>query len=371
MRVVFTGGGTGGHLYPAIAIADALRERGADVLFVGTADRLEATIVPRAGYALATVRSRPLSRKLSPALLAMGFANAAGTVQAMRVLRRFRPDIVIATGGYVCFPVVFAARALRVHPIALLEPNAHPGLTNRLLAPLVDEVWGAFSEGDRRFHGKYVHAGIPVRAALRALPSREEALARLGLSAKRRTILAMGGSQGARSINDALASLVTSDGLPDGWQLIHVTGEKEYDRVRRLTRGPQGSVRGDAEPVMRPYLHDLTDAYAAADLVLARAGASTLGELAATGRPAILVPYPHAADDHQRANAAMVADAGAAVVVDDRELAAGKLRTILADVTMPARFAALAAAAERSRDADPLATILARVDALLAKKRQR
>ena len=349
LNVVFTGGGTGGHLYPAISIAQALGDR-ANVTFIGSADRLEAKIVPQAGYPLITVRSAPAKR---------AYVNVVGLFQAVAALRRLRPDIVIATGGYVSFPVVLAARMLG-KKIALLEPNAHPGLTNRMLAPLVDEVWGAFAQADRRFANKYVHTGIPVRAALRSLPTRDAALERLGLSTKRSTLLAMGGSQGARSINDALTSLVKSDGLPEGWQLIHVTGEQEYDRVRNALGKADG---------LRAYLHDLSDAYAAADLVLARAGASTLGELAAIGRPAILVPYPHAAEDHQRANAAMVAQAGAAVVVDDRELIAGKLRGVLADVTKPARLAELRAAAERERAADPLTTILARVDALTMRKK--
>ncbi len=362
LNVVFTGGGTGGHLYPAIAIADALRDR-ATITFIGTADRLEATIVPAAGYALQTVASAPLTRKLSPELLRTALANARGVTQALRIVRRIKPDLVIATGGYVCFPVVIAARLLRVHPLALLELNAHPGLTNRLLAPLVDEVWGAFEAADPRFRGKYVHTGIPVRDALRSLPPREAALERLGLSTQRSTILAMGGSQGARSINDALTSLLKSDGLPEGWQVIHVTGESEYDRVRAALDGPASAVR--------PYLDDLSDAYAAADLVLARAGASTLGELAATGKPAILVPYPHAADDHQRANAVQQAQRGAAVVIDDRDLAAGKLRALLADVTVPSRLAVMREAAERLRASDPLATILARVGALQARKMRR
>jgi UDP-N-acetylglucosamine--N-acetylmuramyl-(pentapeptide) pyrophosphoryl-undecaprenol N-acetylglucosamine transferase len=354
VNVVFAGGGTGGHLYPAISIAQALGER-ANIAFIGTADRLEAKIVPQAGYRLITVRSAPRKR---------AYINVVGFFQAMRVLAQLQPDIVIATGGYVCFPVVLAARTLRNiglirAKIALLEPNAHPGLTNRMLAPIVDEVWGAFSQADERFANKYIHTGIPVRAGLRTLPAREAALARLGLSAQRSTLLAMGGSQGARSINDALVSLIKTDGLPDGWQLLHVTGEQEYDRVRAA----QGAGSG-----LRAYLNEVADAYAAADLVLARAGASTVGELAATGRPAILVPYPHAAEDHQSANAAMVAQTGAAVVVDDRELAAGKLRGILADVTRPARLAELRTAAERERAADPLTTILARVDALTMRK---
>ena len=370
MNVVFTGGGTGGHLYPAIAIADALRDR-ANVLFVGTADRLEATLVPKAGYPLATVFSRALTRKLSLEFLRTVTANAAGTFQAARILHRFKPDIVIATGGYVCAPVVLAARMLGVRPIALLEPNARPGLTNRLLAPLVDEVWGAFPHGDTRFAGKYVHTGIPVRASLRVLPSREEAVARLGLSAKRRTLLAVGGSQGARSINDALTSLVKTDGLPAGWQLVHVTGEREYDRVRSALRQAQSDtgVAVNHESAVRPYLHDMTDAYAAADLVLARAGASTLGELAATGKPAILVPYPLASDDHQMANAAAAAATGAAIVLEDRELAAGRLRSVLAETSVPARLAAMETAAAGLRATDPVATILARVENLASRRK--
>jgi UDP-N-acetylglucosamine--N-acetylmuramyl-(pentapeptide) pyrophosphoryl-undecaprenol N-acetylglucosamine transferase len=372
VNVVFTGGGRGGPSHPTTPPPDALRARGASITFIGAADRLEATIVPKAGYPLVTVASGPLARSVSPRLIRSGFANLAGTVQAASALRRLKPDIVIATGGYVCFPVALAATIMRMHPIALLEPNAQPGLTNRVLASLVDEVWGAFAQADTHFKGKYVYTGIPVRASLHALPSRDDAVARLGLSAKRKTLLAMGGSQGARSINDALTSLVGSGGLPEGWQLLHVTGEKEYDRVSaalRQSRGDTGS--GDTAPALRPYLHDLTDAYAAADLVLARAGASTLGELAATGKPAILVPYPHAAGDHQRRNAEMAAQTGAAVVVDDRELAAGKLRMVLSDVTRPARFAQLAHAAERARASDPLATILGRVDDLVARKKRR
>jgi UDP-N-acetylglucosamine--N-acetylmuramyl-(pentapeptide) pyrophosphoryl-undecaprenol N-acetylglucosamine transferase len=358
VNVVFTGGGTGGHLYPAIAIADALRER-AQIAFIGTADRLETTIVPRAGYPLYTVASRPLARKLSFELLRTVAVNACGVVQAAFVLRKLRPDLLIATGGYVCAPVVLAARLLRIRPAVLFEPNASPGLTNRMLAPLVDEVWGAFPEGDPRFASKYRCTGIPVRAVLRALPPRAAAIERLGLSPERRTLLAMGGSQGARSINDALIALLRGAGLPDGWQLVHVTGEREFDRVRSSVRSA-GAVRA--------YIDDLSDAYAAADLVLARSGASTLGELAATGKPAVLVPYPHAAGDHQRANAEAAAAAGAALVTSDRELAGGGLRAVLDRATAPAVLAALTQAAQANRAHDPVAAILARVDALVGRK---
>jgi len=365
MTVVFAGGGTGGHVYPAIAIADALVARGWTAEFVGTADRLESKIVPQAGYRLHAIVSRPLSRKFHAELFATVFANGAGIAQSAALLRRLKPAALIATGGYVCFPVVFAARALRAFglyrgPIALFEPNAQPGLTNRLLAPLVDEIWGAFDGGDPRFSGKYVKTGVPVRASLRSLPSRELAAARLGLDPNRKTLLAMGGSQGARAINDALAALTQSDGLPAGWQVLQVTGERDYDRVR--------AELGTRAGIVRPYLSDVADAYAASDLVLARAGASTLGELAALGKPAILVPYPHAADDHQAANAQRFAAAGAAVMLADRELSNGRLREVLADCAKPERLEALRGAAARLRAGDAVAAIVDRVDALVARR---
>jgi UDP-N-acetylglucosamine--N-acetylmuramyl-(pentapeptide) pyrophosphoryl-undecaprenol N-acetylglucosamine transferase len=365
LSVVFAAGGTGGHLYPAIAVADALRERQAAIAFVGTADRLEATIVPKAGYALHAVASRPLAREFSWDAFRTVASNAAGTLQSLALLLRLRPDVLVATGGYVCFPAVLAARVLRTlqlsrMAIVVLEPNAKPGLTNRLLAPLVDEVWGAFGDPDPRFAGKYVRTGVPVRAALRVLPPRDVAIAALGLDPARKTLLAMGGSQGARTINDALTALANDGGLPPGWQLVAVTGARDYYGVRANVRDPG--------IVVRPYLDDPSHAYAAADLVLARAGASTLAELAATGKPAILVPYPFAADGHQASNAERFAATGAAAIVADADVQRGVLRGVLAEATAPARIAAMQAAAERVRAGDPVATILARVDWLTARK---
>lgn len=360
MTVVFAGGGTGGHLYPAIAIADALRDR-ARIAFVGTADRLEASIVPRAGYELHTIASRPLPRRPSPKLLHTIAANAKGTVQSLRLLAAKRPDIVIATGGYVAFPVALAARIRRMlhlsaAPLVLLEPNAEPGLTNRMLAPIVDEVWGASQAPARRLAGKYRVTGVPVRATLRTLPERGIAMARLGLDPARKTLVVMGGSQGARSINDAVVRLVDASTVPDGWQIFALTGRDEFQRV------------GARLPHARAYLDDMADAYAAADLLLTRAGASTLGELAALGKPAILVPYPHAAEGHQATNAARFEAAGAAVVLTDERLREGDLAAVLSQTVDERRLASLASAAARLRGSDPLLAILARVDALLSRK---
>lgn len=348
MTVVFAGGGTGGHLYPAIAIADALRNRGAQIRFVGTADRLEGTIVPQAGYALSTIVSRPLQRNSSLDIFNTIAANLKGTLQSLALLAKLRPDLIVATGGYVCFPLMLAARvrrALRLSraPLVLLEPNAAPGLTNRLLTPIVDEVWNS----------------VPIRASLRMLPPRDQAMARLGLDPTRRTIVSMGGSQGARSINDAVTEVVGSRALPPDWQLLALTGTGEYDRVRR------------ALPNALPYVEDMADVYAAADLVIARAGASTLGELAALGKPSILIPYPYAAEAHQASNAARFAAAGAAVVLTDAQLQEGALAPAIAQSIRPQRLGALAAAAAALGANDPLDFILTRVDALVARKSER
>jgi UDP-N-acetylglucosamine--N-acetylmuramyl-(pentapeptide) pyrophosphoryl-undecaprenol N-acetylglucosamine transferase len=364
LNVMFAGGGTGGHLYPAIALADALRGR-AHVRFIGTADRLEAQIVPDAGYELVTIASRPLQRNLSFATLKTAAVNAIGIVQAMRAIRAFRPDLVIATGGYVCFPAIVAARLLRnagkLHArLALLEPNAQPGLTNRLLAPLVDEVWGAFQHGDPRFAGKYVQTGIPVRASLFHPNNRIEAARRLGLDPNRRTILVIGGSQGARSINESIAALVTRRALPADWQILHASGERDYAYMQAEERTPFGENR----IVLVPYLREMADAYALADFVIARAGASTLGELAALGLPSILVPYPFAAEDHQTKNARAFETAGAAAVIADRDLNADALWWTLREIMEPARLQRMREAARSLAMRDPVATILARIDAL-------
>jgi len=359
VTVVFAGGGTGGHLYPAIAIADALRARRAQVTFIGTADRLEARIVPEAGYELRTIAARALPRRPSLELLRTIAANLKGTLQSLAMLAHLRPDLVVATGGYVSFPVALAARILRltrrgVPAIALLEPNAAPGLTNRILAPMVDETWDAET------------TGVPIRPSLRRLPSRESASAALHLSPSLKTLVAIGGSQGARGINDALIELVRSGALPPGWQLLHLTGEAEYRRVAEATAR-------FASPtyVVCPYLDDMAGAYAVADLLITRAGASTLAELAALGKPAILVPYPYAAHDHQTRNAAGAQAAGAAIVVTDREMQAGALPGVLAQTVAPQRLAALTRAAKESASADPIAAILTRIDRLVSRSSER
>ncbi len=316
---------------------------------------------------LTFIPSAPLQRRPSLHALRTLARNVSGIAVAWRALRTFRPDVVIATGGYVCFPVVVAARLLRVFgrgsapQIALLELNVRPGLTNRLLRPLVDEVWLTYGESRRYFGAKAVATGAPVRASLSRLPPPREARLALGLEPERTTIVVMGGSQGARSINAAVTTLVTTLALPAAWQVLHISGERDYPAVR----ADQARLASGNVVRLVPYLSDPGTAYAAADIVVARAGASTLAELAATATPAVLIPYPFAADDHQTANAALFAAGGAGVVLPDRALTAELLLATLATQLSGDVPAAMRAAAARLSPAGAVARIVERITAWL------
>ena len=362
MKLVLSGGGTGGHVYPALAIAEAFAQEPSfapfEALFVGTRERLEAQIVPSAGMPIAFVHAAPLARRLSLSIFSTIVTNARGFVEALGVLHRARPDVLIATGGYVALPVVAALRFVRAlgrskARIALLEPNAVAGLTNRLLTPLVDEVWLAVVPPGRVL-GKREHlVGTPVRAAVRVPMTPAEGRRLLEIDPLKTTIVIMGGSQGARSLNDAATGLVDA-GLPPGWQLVIVAGERDFERVgARLSGRP--SVR------VLSYLREPRAAYAAADVLVTRAGASTLAELAATAVPALLVPYPHASDDHQMHNAYAYAQSGSARVLADAALDPARLEAEVR--SMLDVLPALQSAARRAAQSDPRAAIVARVKA--------
>ncbi|HMD02363.1 MAG TPA: UDP-N-acetylglucosamine--N-acetylmuramyl-(pentapeptide) pyrophosphoryl-undecaprenol N-acetylglucosamine transferase [Candidatus Baltobacteraceae bacterium] len=372
MKLLLTGGGTGGHVYPALAIAEALAGDGAfaplDVLFVGTRDGFEARIVPKAGLPMAFVHAAPLLRKFSLAFARTLVANTAGFFEALGILHRFKPDVAIATGGYVAFPVIAAlrlVRALRLSSarIALLEANAAPGLANRLLGPLVDEVWLTVAEPDRPLRKREVVTGTPVRASMLRPMAPERARLELGLDPQKTTIVVMGGSQGARSLNEAVAALIETRQVPGNWQLFWVSGERDFAALAARAR----EARSGSAVRLTGYLDDPRAAYAAADLVVARSGASTLGELAATGSPALLVPYPYATGDHQAHNAEVFRCAGAARVVADRDLDAASLWDELQAALEPQVLAAMRTAASR-HGTDPRAAVLARVKQWLPAK---
>ncbi len=369
---MLTGGGTGGHVYPALAIAEALGEDASfaplEVLFVGTRSGLEASIVPKAGLRMAFVGAAPLPRKPSLALFRTLFANVAGFLQALGVVARFKPDVAVATGGYVALPVVAALRFLRTlrrsrAKVALLEANAVPGLTNRLLGPLVDEVWLSAAGPAKALGAKGIVTGTPVRASMLRPVAPSEARRALGLDPAKTTVVVMGGSQGARTINEAVVTLVTERELPPDWQILHVSGARDHAQLAERER----AARSASAVHLVEYLEDPRAAYAAADLVVARSGASTLGELAATRTPALLVPFPFATADHQALNAAAFARDGAAHVVSDRELDGERLFVELQALLRPERLASMRAAAHEM-DADPRAAVRERVKRWLPAK---
>ena len=347
-------------MVPALAVADALRAEGAEVSFLGTADRAEAQLVPDAGYEIDFLRVRGLDRG-NPVRAAGALALAARAVPAARAALRARgAQVVLGGGGYVAAPAGLAARALRL-PIVLTEADRHLGLANRLLARGARRVCLAFPipglDGDR-----YLVTGRPVPAAI-AAADRGGARERFGLVADDRCLLVFGGSQGARSINDAaLDGLLTAE-RAFAFHVIHIAGSRDYEAAReRLAEAGPGAERY----TLLEYEPGLADVLAASDLVLARAGASVF-ELAAAGRPAILVPYPHATGRHQHVNAEWMATAGAAVVVEDAELSGELVRRqageLLGDSERLAAMAAASASLAQPDAADRVAAeVLAAVE---------
>lgn len=312
--IVFAGGGTGGHLYPAIAVAEEVRRLrpAASITFIGTRDRIEAREVPRHGFGFETIWISGFRRSLAPRNLLFPLKVVTALAQAAAHLRRLRADAVLGTGGYVSGPVLAAAAAMGI-PTLLHESNSEPGVTTRLLASRVNEVHVTFEQTLERLRGvRGVRVtGNPTRSSLGSV-GREEAARAFGLRPDRPTLLVTGGSLGASSINRAMAGRLPSL-AGRGVQVIWQTGTAD-ERAMRL------AAEGVAGVVVSAFIERMELAYAAADLVLCRAGATTLAELTAVGMPAVLVPYPHAAADHQTFNARAMEAAGAAAVVRDADL---------------------------------------------------
>ncbi len=315
MRVMIMAGGTGGHVFPALAVATALRERGAEVFWLGTRQGLEAKLVPAAGIDMEWVSVSGLRGKGAMAWLLAPWRLWWAALQVLAVIVRRRPVVVLGMGGFVTGPGGVVTWLLR-KPLVIHEQNAVAGLTNRLLAPLAQRVMEAFPG---TFQGRRVLCtGNPVRTAIAELPAPEQRFT--GRSGAMR-LLVLGGSLGARALNEVLPAAITQ--LPSRPEIWHQAGSRHIDEARDRYRDAGVAAR------VEPFIDDMAEAYGWADLVVCRAGALTVAELAAAGVGAVLVPYPHAVDDHQTRNAAYLADAGAALVVQQRELTREKLAGLL------------------------------------------
>ncbi len=309
--MVVAGGGTGGHLFPGLATAREMKRRrpDAEILFVTGERRMETRILAGSGFQQVSIRVQALKGRGGAGALASLGLLPQSLISSRRILRRFAPGVVLGVGGYSAGPVCLAARVLGI-PTAIHEQNSYPGLTNRLLCRVVDRVFLSFEESRAGFsRGTCILTGNPVR---------EEILSVAPMNSdpdRPLHVLVVGGSQGARRVNTAVAdALLVLKNRGRTVSLVHQTGDSDYERVLGLytERGLPG--------VVTPFIDDMADAYAEADLVVGRAGASTVAELSVVGRPSILIPYPHSTNDHQVTNARALSDAGGAVLLLERDL---------------------------------------------------
>ena len=392
MKYLLTGGGTGGHVYPALAIANEIRQTRADAefLYVGHRDRLDAWVVPDQGYPIRFVRARsfPRTRSLVP-LLRFAIALAVGVVQGALILLRYRPQIIISTGGFVSAPILFAHGVLAKVGLSrarvfIYEPNAYPGLLNQVAGRLAHRIGVAFEQAGRWFDAKRVAVvGYPVRRSFLDL-DRQAAREKLGIDQGRKVVLAFGGSGGAKAINEAVL-----EALPR-WQaaglvVIHVTGlykGPDYDAVADTEAAlAEMGIEGEGDWYRRlDYADEIADLIAAADLVICRSGAGTLTEMAVSGTPTLIVPLPTSAEDHQALNAREMERIGAAQVLyqeafwDDASIYSGldgeKLaQQVLALCADEERLQAMSAAAKTMPKTNSLELITAELDSLIAGQR--
>ncbi len=326
MKILFAGGGTAGHINPALAVADYIKMRHPDaqISYIGTAEKLEARLVPEKGYDFHTIKVAGFRRSLSPSAIVHNISAvklaATSTMSAKKILKTLKPDVVVGTGGYVSGPVLKAAQQLGIKT-AIHEQNAFPGVTTKMLAPKADRVMLAMPEAEKylKLNKKPVITGNPIRNELLTV-SREEARKRLGLGDKP-LILSFGGSLGAKKLNEAVSELIKWHNQSDKFYHIHATGKVGYDDMLKSL----ADVKLSDNVKVREYIDDMDVCMAAADLVICRAGAITLGELQACGKPSVLIPSPYVAENHQYHNAMTLKKDGAAEIIEEKDLSGEKL----------------------------------------------
>ncbi len=329
-KILIATGGTGGHINPALAVAGYIRENypKAQILFVGTAVKMEAQLVPAAGYDFKTIDIQGFSRDLTPSGIKQNVATVIKLVksssQAKKIIKEFGPDVVLGFGGYVGGPVLRTACKLGI-PTAIHEQNAFPGVTNKALAKLVDKVMLTAPEAEKYMQPKNpcVVTGLPVRGEL-INANREFSRAELGVD-ERPVILSMGGSLGARVINNAVTQLIEERYERKDCYFLHATGKAGVGMFDVIEKEKNISLKENKHIMLREYINDMHRCMAAADLVICRAGASSLSEIQAMGKPSILVPYPYAAENHQYYNAMELVKNNAAILIEEKDFTGERL----------------------------------------------
>ena len=313
--ILITAGGTGGHVFPGLAVADAMRAAGWRVVWLGARTGMEARLVPAHGYEMAWVRAAALRGKGVLAALLLPLHLLVGFWQSARAILAHRPDVVLGLGGYVAFPGGMMA-SLLARPLAVHEQNAIAGLTNRILAGVADRVMVAFPGALKNAEW----TGNPVRAEIAGIPAPEERFANRSGPLR---LLVVGGSLGAQALNDAVPKAIARMPSHERPQVVHQSGEKHLEALRASYAA--AGVEGE----LVPFIDDMARRYSEADLVICRAGAITVAELSSAGMASVLVPFPHAVDDHQTANAAFLAGRGAAVLLPQQELSPDRLAALV------------------------------------------
>lgn len=367
MRVLLTGGGTGGHIYPALAVARELerQSRRVELAYIGTANGLEADIVPKAGIPFQSVDIQGFRRKLSWDNVRTVKKFFQAIRRSKQLIQQFAPDVVVGTGGYVCGPVVYAAHKLGI-PTLIHEQNVIPGLTNKFLARYADVVAISF-EGSEHYFNKaacLVHSGNP-RASEVAVADQAKGRASLGIAEgdKRPVVLIVGGSRGARPVNEAVIRMIPRILEQDVYSVVYVTGEIHYEDVSRRV----GDVSAD-RLIIKPYIYNMPEVLAASSLVINRAGASTLAEITALGLPSILIPSPYVTNNHQEANARWLEKQGAAKVLLEQELSAETLWQSICDIMeQGVRREAMSQAAARLGQPQAASRIVEELDKLVTR----
>ena len=330
LKVIISGGGTGGHIYPGISLAYEIKDRDIknDILFVGTERGLESKLVPREGFKIVKIKARGIKRKLCFENLTAIIIFLLSLFQSYKIIKKYKPDLVIGTGGYVSGSVVLMAAILGV-PTFVHEQNVIPGITNKLLSRITRATFLSFNQSKEYFSNKakLIFTGNPIRFK-NIKQNTEREYKKYNLDSSKKTILVLGGSKGAASINRAVLGSIDfiKDAIKNNLQVLLISGQDDYDNIMGIV--------GENHKIfsVEPYLHDIEKAYSLADLVICRAGATTLAEIVAYGLPAILIPYPYATQDHQGINAKIFEREGAAISILERDLSGEKLGQVLLDL---------------------------------------
>ena len=324
MKAVIAAAGTGGHINPGIAIANKIKEREpkSQIMFIGTNRGLEKDLVPRAGYSLRTIDAHGLERKITVQNLKNLYATYKSINEAKKILKEFNPNVVIGTGGYICVPVVLAAKSLRI-PVVLHESNAFPGIAVKLFKKKADAILVGFEDAKKRLKNakNVIVTGNPIKIRKLNLTEQEKIKIKeqLGIDESKPVVLAFGGSQGASSINRSFIEIIVNKKNKD-YQIIWAAGPEQYEKIKESLKEVNVDIENIKDVKILPYIYNMEEVMNTCDLVVCRSGAMTITEISVTEKPAIFIPFPFATENHQEYNARVLEGVGAAEIILDKDL---------------------------------------------------